>query len=66
MHVHIIVCKYVNLVVWHQCTMEVLCVSKKNGIMNFEGKWMELEDVLIEMTQTQKKKNTEGSHSCVC
>jgi hypothetical protein len=55
-----------NHIVWHQCTMEVLCVSKKNGIMNFEGKWMELEDVLIEMTQTQKKKNTEGSHSCVC
>ena len=29
-------------------------IAEKNNILNFAGKWMELENILSEVTQTQK------------
>ena len=34
--------------------MEYYSAIKTKGIMNFAGKWMELENILSEVTQTQK------------
>jgi len=40
---------------WFIYTMEYYSAIKNEGIMNFAGKWMELENIiLIEATQTQK------------
>jgi hypothetical protein len=35
-------------------TMEQYSVIKNKDIMNFAGKWMELENIWNEVTQTQK------------
>ncbi|KAL6030965.1 hypothetical protein STEG23_018588, partial [Scotinomys teguina] len=43
---------------WYIHTMEYYSAEKNNDIMNFEGKWMELENVIMsEVTQTQKDKH---------
>jgi len=34
--------------------MEYYSVSKNEDILSFVGKWMELENILSEITQTQK------------
>lgn len=34
--------------------MEYYSAIKNKDIMKFEGKWMELENILSEVTQTQK------------
>ena len=35
--------------------MEYYTVEKNNDILNFAGKWMELENIILnEVTQTQK------------
>jgi hypothetical protein len=39
---------------WFIYTMEYYSAIKNNNIMNFTGKWMELENILSEVTQTQK------------
>jgi hypothetical protein len=32
---------------WYLYTMEFYLVTKKNGILSFAGKWMELENVIL-------------------
>ena len=40
---------------WYIYTMEYYSVEKNNDILNFAGKWMELENIILsEVTQTQK------------
>ena len=39
---------------WYIYTMEYYTAEKNNDILNFAGKWMELENILSEVTQTQK------------
>ena len=37
--------------------MEYYTAEKNNNILNFAGKWMELENIILsEVTQTQKDK----------
>jgi hypothetical protein len=44
--------------------MEYYSAIKKNDFMNFLGKWMELENIILsELTQSQK--NTHGIHSLI-
>ena len=46
---------------WHICTMEHYEVLKENDILNFAGKWMDLEkNTSSEVTQTQKGKYNMG------
>jgi hypothetical protein len=45
------------------CTMEFYSVIRKNEIMWFEGKWMQLEGIMLsEITHTQKHKGYVLSH----
>jgi len=46
---------------WYIYTMEYYTVIKNNDFMKFIGKWNELENILSEVTQSQK--NTHGMHS---
>ena len=40
---------------WYSYTMEYYTAEKNNNILNFAGKWMELENIILtEVTQTQK------------
>lgn len=40
---------------WHIFTMEYYSTRKINELINFSGKWMELEKVILtEIIQTQK------------
>ena len=42
---------------WYMYTMEYYSVIKKNKIMAFAGKWMELENIMLsEISQSQKPK----------
>jgi hypothetical protein len=44
---------------WYLYTKEFYSVTKKNEILSFAGKWMELENItLSEVSQVQKAKNT--------
>ena len=46
---------------WYIYTMEYYIAEKNNNILNFSGKWMELENIILrEVTQTQK----ENYHMC--
>jgi hypothetical protein len=46
---------------WYQYTMEFYSATKKNEILSFTGKWMELENIILsEVSQAQKVKN------CMC
>jgi hypothetical protein len=39
--------------------MEIYSATKKNGILSFAGKWMELENVILsEVSQVQKAKKS--------
>ena len=41
---------------WHNCNMEYYSVEKNKGILKFTGKWMELEETILnEVTQSQKE-----------
>jgi hypothetical protein len=43
---------------WHIYTMEFYSAIKKNEIMLFAGKWMELENTMLsEVSQAQKVKS---------
>ena len=44
-------------------TIEYYSAIKNNNFMKFTGKWMELENILSEVTQSQK--NTNGMHSLI-
>jgi hypothetical protein len=47
---------------WHLDTMEFYSAMKKNEILSFTSKWMELENVILsEVSQAQKAKNP---HMC--
>jgi hypothetical protein len=40
---------------WYSYTMEYYLAIKNKGIMNFAGKWMKLEIIILsEVTQSQK------------
>ena len=50
--------------IWFIYTMKYYSVIKNKDIMNFAGKWMELENIILsEVTQSQK--NTHGMHSLI-
>jgi hypothetical protein len=43
---------------WYLYTMEFYSATKKNEILSFIGKWVELENIIInEVSQTQEAKN---------
>ena len=46
---------------WYIYTMEYYSAIKNNEFMKFLGKWLELENILSEETQTQK--NMHGMQS---
>jgi hypothetical protein len=48
---------------WFIYTMEFNSTVKNEDIMSFAGKWMELENILSELTQT--KKDMHGMYSLI-
>jgi hypothetical protein len=43
---------------WYLCTMEFYLAIRKNEILSFSSKWMELENIILsEDSQAQKTKN---------
>jgi hypothetical protein len=43
---------------WIKITMELYSAIKKNEILSFSSKWMELENIILsEVSQAQKTKN---------
>jgi hypothetical protein len=43
---------------WYLYTMEFYLITKKNKILSFTGKWMELENIILTtVSQAQKAKN---------
>jgi hypothetical protein len=50
---------------WHLYTMEFYPVTKKNEILSFTSKWMELENIILsEGSQAQKAKDHMFSLIC--
>jgi hypothetical protein len=50
---------------WYLYTMEFCSAMKKNEILSFGGKWMELENIILgEVSQAQKTKNCMFSLIC--
>jgi hypothetical protein len=50
---------------WYLYTMEFYSAMKKNEIISFAGKWMELENIILsEVNQAQKTKNHMFSLIC--
>jgi hypothetical protein len=44
---------------WYLYTMEFYSAMKKNEILSFASKWMELENIILrEVSQAQKTKNS--------
>jgi hypothetical protein len=44
--------------IWYLYTMEFYSAMKKNEILSFARKWMELENIILsEVSQAQKTKN---------
>jgi hypothetical protein len=51
---------------WYLYTMEFYSASKKNEILSFSGKWMELENIILgKVSQAQKAKSCTFSLLCV-
>ena len=48
---------------WYIYTMEYYSAIKNNELMKFLGKWLELENILSEITHSQK--NTHGMQSLI-
>ena len=48
---------------WYIYTMEYYSASKNNDFMKFSGKWMKLENIILNKIQTQK--NTHGMYSLI-
>jgi hypothetical protein len=47
------------------CTMEFYTAMKKNELLSFTSKWMELENIILsEVSQAQKTKNRMFSLIC--
>jgi hypothetical protein len=50
---------------WYSYTMEFYSAMKKNEILSFVSKWMELENIILnEVSQAQKTKNRMFSLIC--
>jgi hypothetical protein len=50
---------------WYLYTMEFYSATKKNEILSFTSKWMELENIILnEVSQAQKAKNCMFSPIC--
>jgi hypothetical protein len=50
---------------WYLYTMEFYSAMKKNEILSFTGKWMELGNIILsEVSQAQKTKNHMFSLIC--
>jgi hypothetical protein len=50
---------------WYLYTMEFYSALKKNEIISFSSKWMELENIILsEVSQAQKTKNRVLSLIC--
>jgi hypothetical protein len=50
---------------WYLYKMEIYSATKKNEILSFTSKWMELENIILsEVSQTQKTKNRMFSLIC--
>jgi hypothetical protein len=50
---------------WYLYTMEFYTATKKNEILSFTGKWIELENIILsEIIQVQKAKNLMFSLIC--
>jgi hypothetical protein len=50
---------------WYIYTMEFYLATRKNETMWFEGKWMQLEDIMLsEVSQVQKDKSCMFSLIC--
>jgi hypothetical protein len=50
---------------WYLYTMEFYSAMKKNEILSFAGKWIELENIILsEVSQAQKTKNHMFSLIC--
>jgi hypothetical protein len=50
---------------WYLYIMEFYSALKKNEIMLFEGKWMELENIMLtNVSQAPKIKGHMFSHTC--
>jgi hypothetical protein len=50
---------------WYLYTMEFYSATKKNEILSFLSKWMELENIILtEVSQAQKAKNRMFSLIC--
>jgi hypothetical protein len=51
---------------WYVYTMEFYSATKKNEILSFTGKWMELKNIIItEVSQVQKAKSLMFSLICI-
>jgi hypothetical protein len=49
---------------WYIYTMEYFSAIKNNNLMNFAGKWIELENIILsKVTHTQK--DTHGMYSLI-
>jgi hypothetical protein len=50
---------------WYLYTMEFYAAMKKNEMLSFAGKWMELENIILsEVSLAQKTKNRMSSLIC--
>jgi hypothetical protein len=49
---------------WYIYTMEYYSAIKNNEFMEFLGKWMDQEDIILRLV-TQSEKNTHDMHSLV-
>jgi hypothetical protein len=50
---------------WYLYTMEFYSAMKKDEILSFAGKWMELENIILsKVSQAQKTKNRTFSLIC--
>jgi hypothetical protein len=50
---------------WYLYTMEFYSATKKNKILSFASKWMELKNIILsEVSQAQKAKNHMLSLTC--
>jgi hypothetical protein len=50
---------------WHLYTMEFYSAMKRNEMLSFSSKWMELENIILsEVSQGQKTKNHMFSLIC--
>jgi hypothetical protein len=50
---------------WYLYTMEFYSAMKKNEILSFVGKWMELDSIILsKVSQAQKTKNSMFSFIC--